>query len=325
MKKHSLFLLLALLVHVYAGHAQPAQQRLSSGLSRRIDTLLTRDIEGIKQVLEIKTDDATKPVLLFLAGGPGSSMMPAAKGFTTLLKAKFTLVQWDQRGAGKTLALNPSPAPTSVAQMQRDTYHVVRFLAQELHQDKIYLVGSSWGNVLGFYMVEHHPELLHAYFAVNPVVSQLASEQELLAVLRTYFRADPRASQELAGVTIPFEKDEDLFYLRKWLFYKDGQTYVTSEAFKKGFLQWSATWSPVWNEVMAIDLPKTLKRVHCPVYFFVGQHDIQTSARITQNYFQTLNAPRKGLVVFEQSGHQIHKDEPEKFQKAILQTLETNR
>lgn len=323
MKNRSLLLLLPLLWHVHAGNAQHSQRPPSPGVSRPIDAILTPGIGGIQQVLQIKTDDAHKPVLLFLAGGPGSSMMPGAQAFTDRLKNTFTVVQWDQRDAGKTLALNPSPTPPSVAQMKRDTYQVVRFLARELQQEKIYLAGSSWGNVLGFYLVEHHPELLHACFAVNPVVSQLTSERELLVALRTHFQEDPVARQELAGVAIPFENDEDLFYLRKWLFYREGKTSVTGEGFKKGFLEWSATWWPVWNEVMAIDLPKTLPKVKCPVYFFVGQHDIQTSAGITQAYFQALQAPKKGLVVFEKSGQQIHKDEPKKFQEAILQTMKT--
>ncbi|WP_268747012.1 alpha/beta fold hydrolase [Janthinobacterium sp. RA13] len=286
-----------------------------------IDTLLTPDIGGIKQFVEIKTDDSKKPVLLFLSGGPGSSMMKNADAFTAILKNRFTLVQWDQRDAGKTLKLNPSPSQPSVAQMEQDTYQVITFLQKELKQEKIYLLGSSWGNVLGFHIVEQHPELLHAYFAVNPVISQLASEKELLKTLKVHFKDNAVASQELGSITFPFTSDESMFYLRKWLFYKDGKEFATSEGFKTGFLQWSKTWSPVWNEVMNIDLPKTLQSVDCPVYFFVGKNDIQTSTRITQDYFEQLQAPRKGLFLFEQSGHQIHQDEPEKFQRSIIGTL----
>ncbi|GAA4000590.1 hypothetical protein GCM10022408_09650 [Hymenobacter fastidiosus] len=174
-------------------------------------------------------------------------------------------------------------------------------------------------------MVENHPELLHSYFAVNPVISQLTSEKELLEILKIYFKETPLASQELASVNIPFKKDEDLFYIRKWLFYKEGKKYATSNEFKNGFLKWSETWSPVWNEVMNIDLPKSLKKVRCPIYFFVGKNDIQTSTEIAEKYFKDLQSPRKGLVLFENSGHQIHKDEPEKFQNAIIQALETKK
>ncbi|GAB3333113.1 alpha/beta hydrolase [Marivirga atlantica] len=293
--------------------------------SVKIDTLLTPEIGGMKQVVEIKTDDLNKPILLFLSGGPGSSMINTADNFTNSLKNKFTIVQWDQRDAGKTLELNPSPTQPSVEQMKKDTYQVIRFLIKELKQEKIYLLGSSWGNVLGFYIVENHPELLHAYFAVNPVISQLASEMELLKILKVHFKDNPIASKELASVNIPFKIDEDLFYLRKWLFYKDGKEYVTTDAFKKGFLKWSETWSPAWNEVMNIDLPRTLKEVHCPIYFFVGKNDIQTSTEITEKYFEELKAPKKDLFLFEKSGHQIHQDEPEKFQNTIIKTLETNK
>lgn len=319
MKKSSIAaFLLALFVPFHACLAES----VAAPASKSSSMLLTPDIGGIKQVVEIRTDDSNKPVLLFLSGGPGSSMMNTASGFTSLLKDRFTLVQWDQRDAGKTLKLNPSPVQPTLAQMESDTYEVVEFVRKELKQEKIYLLGSSWDNVLGFHIVRNHPGLLHAYFAVNPVVSQLASEQQLLQALKLSFADNADASKELASVNIPFKTDEDLFYLRKWLFYQEGKKHVTSNEFKNGFLQWSKTWSPVWNQVMAVDLPRSLKQVDCPVYFFVGKNDIQTSTNITKAYFEMLQAPAKRLFVFEHSGHQIHHDEPEKFQQAIIQTLD---
>ncbi|SHL12750.1 alpha/beta fold hydrolase [Chryseobacterium polytrichastri] len=310
MKKVSLFILTLLSIFCLA-QLQPV----------KIDTLLTTEIGGIKQVIEIKTDDANKPILLFLSGGPGSSMMKNADAYTNILKNKFTIVQWDQRDAGKTLALNPSPVQPSVELMGKDTYEVINFLLKRLNQKKLYLLGSSWGNALGFYIVRHHPELLHAYFAVNPVISQLESEKELLKTLKVHFKDNPVAMEELEKVHFPFTNDDDMFYLRKWLFYKDGKEYVTSDDFKKGFLQWSKTWSPAWNEVMKIDLPKTLKKVACPIYFFVGKNDIQTLTSITKGYYEQVKAPKKDLFLFENSGHQIHKDEAAKFQNTILKTL----
>jgi pimeloyl-ACP methyl ester carboxylesterase len=323
-KKSLLLVLLTILLPFYGCNGQIKKELKSENISHKIDTLLIPEIGGIKQVIEIKTDDSNKPILLILSGGPGSSMMNNAETYTNILKNKFTLVQWDQRDAGKTLKLNPSPIQLSVELMGKDTYQVINFLRRQLNQEKIYLLGSSWGNVLGFYIVRNHPELLYSYFAVNPVISQLASEKELLKTLKTYFKENSLANKELTSVNIPFKNDEDLFYLRKWLFYKDGKEYVTSNDFKIGFLQWSKTWSPVWNEVMNIDLPKTLKEVECPIYFFVGKNDIQTSTKITKGYFEKLKAPKKNLLLFENSGHQIHQDEPEKFQNIIMQILETS-
>ncbi len=316
-----------LLITLFSYYGSIAQSKMNLSPENKpvkIDTLLTPEIGGIKQVVEIKTADSNRPILLFLSGGPGSSMMNTASSFTGILKNTFTIVQWDQRDAGKTLKLNPSPIQPSVEQMEKDTYQVIRFLLKELKQEKIYLLGCSWGNVLGFYIVKNHPELLHAYFAVNPVISQLASEKALLEILKIHFKENAIANKELASVRIPFKSDEDLFYLRKWLFFKDGKEYVTSNDFKQGFLQWSKTWSPAWNEVMKIDLPKTLKEADCPIYFFVGKNDIQTSTKITKEYFEELKAPKKDLFLFENSGHQIQHDEPENFQQTIIKILDTN-
>lgn len=318
MKKRNRYTLLLLPIFCFA--LTPLKLKATHAV--KMDTLLTLEIGGIKQVIEIKTDDTNKPILLFLSGGPGSSMMNSAATFTNILKSKFTIVQWDQRDAGKTLKLNASPVQPSIELMGKDTYEVISFLTKQLNQEKIYLLGSSWGNALGFYIVRNHPEVLHAYFAANPVVSQLASEKELLKILKVHFKDNALATKELASVHIPLNTDEDLFYLRKWLFFKDGKEYATSDAFRENFLQWSKVWSPAWNEVMNISLPKTLKKVNCPIYFFVGKNDIQTSTKITQDYFQKLKAPKKDLFFFENSGHQIHQDEPEKFQQAILKTLD---
>lgn len=315
MNKTFSLILVVILCSVYKSLAQTGQLEAK----QQLDTLIYAQIGGIKQAIEVKTDDVTKPVLLFLSGGPGSSMMPNANLFTNDLKGSFTIVQWDQRDAGKTLKLNPSTKQPTLALMEQDTYEVVRFISTLLKQEKIYLLGSSWGNALGFNIVKKYPQMLHAYFAVNPVINQLESERELLIILKNSFKEDQIASEELNKVNIPFKNDEDLFYLRKWLFYKEGKTFVKNETFKTGFLQWSKTWSPTWNEVMKIDLPKTLKSVKCPIYFMVGKDDIQTLTAITTAYFKELKAPKKDLVMFEHSGHQIHQSEPKKFQEIIIQ------
>ena len=313
-KKYLLMLILALI-----NAACLAQETVKA---EKMDVLLTPDIGGIKQAIEIKTDDARKPVLLFLSGGPGSSMMKNADAFTTILKSRFTIIQWDQRDAGKTLKLNPSPDQPTLAQMTEDTRQVVEFIRKTLHQEKIYLLGSSWGNVLGFDMVKNHPEWLHAYLAVNPVVSQMDSENELLQTLKLHLKDNPAASKELAQVAAPFATEQDLFYLRKWLFYKEGKKFVFDPEFKAFFGEWAKTWTPVWTDVMRIDLRQTLPAVQCPVYFFVGKNDIQTSAGITTGYFEKLRAPNKQLFLFEHSGHQIHQEEAEKFQHTIIGILE---
>ena len=305
----------------FACKSENSRNHFTKRVSTKIDSIYTPNIGGIKQVVKIKTVDSEKPAILILSGGPGASSMNISESFTKILKSRFTLIEWDQRNVGKTLKLNSSSIVPSIELMSKDTYEVVRFITKELNKQKIHLLGSSWGNVLGFNTVKNHPELLHSYFAVNTVVNPLESERELLKTLKKHYKDDRIAAKELSNVTIPFEKDEDLFFLRKWMSYMDGMEYALSDNYKTDYFQWIKNWRIVCNQIMKINLPKTLKSVSCPIYFFVGENDNQTSTRITKEYFKELKAPIKELVVFKNSGQGIHNQEPVKFQNTIIELL----
>lgn len=109
----------------------------------QIDKTKTPEIGGIKEVIEIRTDDASEPVLLFLYDSSDSSMINDAPVFTSILKNRFTIAQWDQRDAGKTLILDFCPVRPFVALMKKDTLEVISFVREELKQEKIYMLSSS--------------------------------------------------------------------------------------------------------------------------------------------------------------------------------------
>ena len=291
----------------------------------KIDSIFLPKIGGINQAVKIKTNNSDKPVLLILCGGPGASSFKISDKFTDILKNKFTIVEWDQRNVGKTLELNESPINPTVELMSSDTYEVIKFITKELDKNKLHLLGSSWGNVLGFNIVKNHPELLHSYFAVNSVVNQLDSDKLLLQHLNEYYKDNAEAIRELKKIKIPLKKEEDLFNLWKWLFLKEGNKYVLTENYKNGFLKWAKEWKNVMDDVLTINLPKTLPKVDCPIYFFVGQTDFQTSTEIATKYFNDIVAPKKKLVIFEKSGHGIHNTEPIKFQNKIIELLKKDK
>ena len=135
MKKCILVVLFATVIPFQVCRGQSAHELKSTIVPAKIDMRYTPEIGGINQVVEIKTDDTSRPVLLFLSGGPGSSMMNNAGSFTTMLKSRFTIAQWDQRDAGKTLKLNPSPTQPSVEQMEEDTLQLIDFVRKELKQE----------------------------------------------------------------------------------------------------------------------------------------------------------------------------------------------
>jgi pimeloyl-ACP methyl ester carboxylesterase len=281
----------------------------------------TINIGGIKQVIATK-GVSNGPLILFLHGGPGSSRMRQADLFSNALQQQFLVVQWDQREAGKTQALNASNRPVSLELMVEDTHDLIDALLHKYHQKKLYLAGESWGTVLGFKMAELYPQLLHAYLAFSPVTDQLKSEQLLLAKLQEFAKQQKNdtASAELAKVKVPFENYEQLYYLRKWWFSYDGSALANKDtaAVKNYLRSWADTWLPTWNAAMKRNLFTQLPSVKCPVYFFLGGKDYQTNCELAKAYYNLLKAPAKKMYWFDNASHSVMVSEAAKVQEIIL-------
>ncbi|MCW9132409.1 alpha/beta hydrolase [Bacillus paramycoides] len=65
------------------------------------------------------------PVILYLHGGPGSVESLFAHAFQDRLEEIFTIVHWDQRGAGKTFIKNRDKYPT-IDSMVKDLYEIIQ-------------------------------------------------------------------------------------------------------------------------------------------------------------------------------------------------------
>lgn len=292
---------------------------LSSFAQQAMPVYDTLSIGGIRQVLSY-TGSPERPMLLFLHGGPGSSRMKQAGLFSAELSKHFMVVQWDQRDAGRTLALNKSPLPISLEQMEDDTHQVILALLKKFKQSKLYLAGESWGTVPGFKMAASYPELLYAYLAFSPVINQEESERMLVDTLKAYTRADKIAQEELNMVSIPFENAAQVFYSRKWMFHHDGVTFKDAEIKEviKYLEDWAAVWLPTWNAAMQRNLFQVLPEIQCPVYFFIGQRDLQTNHQIATAYYEQLKAPAKKLYAFPDAGHSVLVEKAAEVQKIII-------
>jgi len=288
------------------------------GLSQTsIDSTGILNVGGIKQFVSIKGKDNRNPLLLFLHGGPGNSVMHYAEKFTHKLQEHFIVVQWDQRNAGKTLSLNKSPEPLTVDLFERDTRQIIDSLLKRFRQPKLYLVGHSWGTFLGFYMAQNYPELLYAYIPICPMINQQESEKITLAALKQKAAQakNDGALRELSQVKIPFENGEQLYFHRKWVLdYMGSKAKIT----KAQVQEWALMWLPLFNEASKGNLFESAPALRCPVYFFVGRKDVQTNSGITEKYYNILDAPTKQLYWFERSGHSLPTTEPELLQEIII-------
>lgn len=286
----------------------------------KIDTTEAILVGGIKQVVTIQGEDRSKPLFLFITGGPGSEgIYDENKIYLDELKRHLVVVAWDQRNCGQTLKLNPSPVKLTVKLYENDTYGLVTALLKQFHQKKLFIMGWSWGTVLGFYMADKHPGLLYAYMAVSPAVNQWESERVLLSDMKQKAaqQKNIQAANELEKVKIPFENGLQNYYDRKWLSVFNGEVIEDTTEFKKYFTE-NSEMTALFKEANYINLTVSLPRINCPVYFFVGRKDHQTNYLLSEKYYQQLKAPEKELFWFENSGHLIPVTEPVLMQKVVI-------
>lgn len=148
-------------------------------------------IGGIDQWISMKEDQTseTKPVLLFLHGGPGSAQISYIDSFLEELDQDFTVVHWDQRGAGLSYQENLPDASMTIQQFIEDTIELTEKILSYLGHSKLYIAGYSWGSLIAIQAVHKRPDLYHAYYGISQVVDVLKEDivsYELL--LKKYHR-----------------------------------------------------------------------------------------------------------------------------------------
>jgi pimeloyl-ACP methyl ester carboxylesterase len=305
-----------------------------------IDEAMFVAVGGINQWITIRAINRDNPVVLFLHGGPGTPTnlldFPFAKAWTPT----FTLVQWDQRGAGKTFADGgTSAADMTIDRMTQDGVELTEFLRGHLHKDKIIIVGQSWGTILGVHMAKARPDLFYAYVGAGQVVD--ARENEELNYARVLDKAkalgDGKAVAELqASGPPPYPVMKALTTQRIWAqVYEHADSYVATE-------QASSLYAPGYSlsdlyhaiqsirftldtfigasmsgPAMKVDLKALGPDFAIPIFVFEGPDDYITSPELAKAYVDTLNAPQKEFVMLPAGGHFAVFTHPDEFLKEM--------
>lgn len=288
----------------------------------RIDGSEAVEIGGIKQWIKFQGEDDQAPVLLFLHGGPGNSAMSYAERFTQELQKHFIVAQWDQRESGKTVSQNKSPEPLTVSIFIDDAIEVIAYLSSKFSQEKIYLVGHSWGGYLGLRVATERPDLLKGYFAMSPMINQLESERLSLKTMqdKAMKENNTEAIAELSKVEVPFKNGEQLFHHRKWLSKLMGSPSPTRTKVD----QWATTWLSMFNEASQTNFIEFAPELKCPIYFLIGSNDYQTHFSLAESYYKQVVCKEKKLYWFTDSAHNPHLTESLKFQNIIVDIKNQN-
>jgi len=294
-------------------------------------------IGGIDQWVSIRGKDRRNPILLFLHGGPASPTMPEAYTFQTPWEDYFTVVQWDQRGAGKTYAANSEAAMDpgmSVDGMTHDAAELVQYLRNRFNKPKIFLLGHSWGTILGVTLAQQHPEWFYAYISVGQVVNGRRNEEVgyNFALRRAREEGNQTAIRELQAIApYPGTKPtiDSVGVRSKWEMYygglawgrKDYQFEDDAESlspdYSRADLQAIGKGSLYsLNHLLPALLATNFDHVttfHCPVIVYVGAHDYTTSHELAETWFTHIEAPSKRLVVFADAAHMMMQEQPGRF------------
>jgi pimeloyl-ACP methyl ester carboxylesterase len=292
-------------------------------------------IGGIEQWVQIGEVDPGNPVLLYLHGGPGGTSIPAAAAWKPW-ETYFTVVHWDQRGAGRTFRKNGEAGcgRLTVERMVQDGIEVAGFLTARLNVPKILLVGHSWGSALAIYMLKRRPELFSAFVGTGQLVNmRLNEEYNYRRQLEQAKRLEnEEALQALRAMGPPPYLDWlSLKALREWadkLAEGDGdsvQPRPTSIApdFKAdevaSMLQ-GAEFSrrELVAELNALDLPSLGTTFEMPIFFFEGTLDQQTPIELAEWYLSQITAPHKELVRFENCHHFVVLNRPDAFLRELI-------
>jgi pimeloyl-ACP methyl ester carboxylesterase len=300
-------------------------QKVENSNVVKIDTTEIVQIGGIKQFISIKGNNKENPILLFLHGGPGTSLVESSEKFTEKLKNEFVVINWDQRETGETLKLNSANENLTPELFKNDTYELIKYVLDKFKREKLYLVSHSWGSVLGFDIAEKHSELLYAYIPISPIIDQNKASKLTMEMLNNWAvkTKNNDAIAELNLVKVPFETQNDLFYSQKWLFIHNGVEFAKKEDFKTNYYKWLARWFPIWKKSVENNLFETLPKINCPIYFIEGNGDKLKSHYIVKEYCEFIQAPKKKLFWMKKSGHTVFNSEPEKLQEIIIEKIKS--
>lgn len=292
-------------------------------------------IGGVDQWITIRGDDRRNPVLLIVHGGPGDPQSPWPSLYE-IYERDFTIVQWDQPGAGKTYGKNPALAPVP-ARVIADGVELTRYLAQHLGKRKLIVVGHSWGSFLANGMVQRAPELYAALVGTGQVGSfkdniqtqfdfllehaRAAGDQATVAKLTAIGKPDPtdaKAYFSWWSIRNPYVAASDRAFLAslRVLVQKDPDLASQLESIGNGMRFSGET---TVNDMLAEDLPNTAPQLAVPFIVIGGADDIITPTSVAKKYFDVVRAPQKRWIEIPNAGHFAIVTHAAQFRDALVQ------
>ena len=326
-------------VVLVAALARPASTEAINGadgkpLAGSIAQLVSVPIGGHDQAIMLRGNDVDAPVLLFLEGGPGGTALGSMRYAGQGLEKHFVVATWDQRGTGKSAAALEPVATFTLAQAVKDTIAVSQYLRARFGETRIYLVGSSWGTVLGVLTAQQRPDLFYAYVGTGQMTDLQQTDKLMYAESLAYAKrtGDTKFAEQLRAIGPPPYTDMLAYPVAistnpDWDNYTPGtdhdprssypaSLFVPEYTFTEQVRSMAAmidTFALMYPQLQDVDFRRDVHRLEVPVYLVEGAHEAPGRAVLARDWFAALTAPSKHLIEFDHSGHDPQLEEPGRF------------
>lgn len=298
-------------------------------------------INGSKHQLMIRGVDKNNPIIIFVHGGPGCSEIPYVRKYQDKLEEKFTIVNYDQRGTGKSYNFFQDYSDLSPDLLIEDLIELTKFIQERFGKDKVLLAGHSFGSYIAMQAAAKTPENYIAYIGIGQVSNLPESELESLnyCVEEAAKVGNKEDIEKLQKIRSDVENGNNFvprMYIQKYgggarLIdesgdYLDG--YITNREYNLlDIIRFNLGVKK--SEVMIPGLLKKpltslVTKLEIPCYFHMGQYDYKTSAKAAKNYFDSIEAPEKEFILYLESAHYPQFEEEEKFDQWLVKKFSSS-
>lgn len=301
------------------------------------------DLGGLEQTILIRGENIEHPIILFLHGGPGTSQIGFAPKFQKPLEKEFVVVNWDQRGAGLSFSPNLKPEDLTIDDFVKDGIELITYLLKRFDKKKLFLVGHSWGTILGTMIAQQCPELLYSYIGIGQIANMQQGEKISYDYVMKCVResGDKKALRKLESVEYN-PRSQNYLKIQRRLLNKFGASIRNISMYQLiysnilsineyKFRDWLASVRGgrlslryLWDEILTIDFMTQVKALKVPTYIFAGQYDYQTPFELSKAFLDQLDAPYKAFIQFEHSAHAPNFEEAEKFCEEVVKIKKSN-
>jgi proline iminopeptidase len=313
-----------------------------------IAELDTVRLGGTDQTVVIRAANPEKPVLLYLSGGPGQSDLALSRVLSEPWVRDFVFVDLDQRGNGTSYpAIDPLTSMT-LDRAVSDVIELTEVLRARFDEPRIFLMGESWGTILGVLAVQRRPDLYHAWLGSGQMVSVLESDRLIYEDLQAYAArtGDGDLAAKLDEIGAPPYRDipwanSNLLAWYEYLYlpydpspgYRERHaasgldpfgmlgseySFIDKTNVLRGLVD---TFTVMYPQLYDLDLRTSARTLEVPVWILDGAAELEGRRSLALEWFEALEAPEKHLVTFDGAAHSVAFEQADAVRELLVNNV----